>query len=127
MTIEQCYRVLDLQPGASPEDVKRAHRDLTKVWHPDRFAHDPALRARAEEKLKEINAAYERILQGRFVRDGARPQSANVMSRLWLIAALVAAGFILLRRPTLGGLALAIVIVLVIALIGRAAPLKSKS
>jgi len=36
MRLDDCYRLLDLPPGSSPEEVKRAYRDLTKVWHPDR-------------------------------------------------------------------------------------------
>lgn len=116
MTIEQCYRVLDLPPGASVEEVKRAHRELTKVWHPDRFAQDPALRARAEEKLKQINEAYARIVDGRFARGTAPPAATNIINRLWLIAAAIAAGFFLLRRPTLGGLITAILIFMAIAL-----------
>jgi curved DNA-binding protein CbpA len=65
MRLDECYRVLELQPGASGEEVKRAYRDLTKVWHPDRFAHDAALRRKAEEKLKAINEAYETIRAAR--------------------------------------------------------------
>lgn len=61
MRLDDCYRLLDLDPRASAEEVKRAYRDLTKIWHPDRFAHDAALRTRAEEKLKAINEAYETI------------------------------------------------------------------
>jgi hypothetical protein len=59
--IEKYYETLDLQPGASPEEVKQAYRELAKVWHPDRFAHDPKLIKRADEKLKEINEAYTRL------------------------------------------------------------------
>ena len=55
------YTVLGLKPGASSGEIKHAYRDLVKVWHPDRFAHDPALRRKAEEKLKEINEAYGRL------------------------------------------------------------------
>lgn len=62
MRLDECYRLLDLQPGVSAEELKRAHRDLTKVWHPDRFGHDAGLRKKAEEKLKAINEAYETIL-----------------------------------------------------------------
>jgi len=62
MRLDECYRLLELQPGASAEELKRAHRDLTKVWHPDRFGHDTTLRRKAEEKLKAINEAYETIL-----------------------------------------------------------------
>lgn len=61
MRLADCYRLLELDPGASPEEVKRAHRDLTKVWHPDRFEHDAPLRVKAEEKLKAINEAYATI------------------------------------------------------------------
>jgi curved DNA-binding protein CbpA len=34
---------------------------LANVWHPDRFVGNPRLQKKAEEKLKEINAAYEYI------------------------------------------------------------------
>jgi formylglycine-generating enzyme required for sulfatase activity len=57
--IERSYRALDLQPGASLEDVKASWRMLVKVWHPDRFPSDPKLRLKAEERLKLINTAYE--------------------------------------------------------------------
>ncbi|HYO75877.1 MAG TPA: J domain-containing protein, partial [Thermoanaerobaculia bacterium] len=36
MRLDDCYALLDLRPGASEEELKRAHRDLAKVWHPDR-------------------------------------------------------------------------------------------
>ncbi len=55
------YRVLGLKPGASVADVKAAHRDLAKVWHPDRFLHDLRLQQKAQEKLKEINEAYDQL------------------------------------------------------------------
>ena len=32
---------------------------MAKVWHPDRFGHDERLQKKAQEKLKEINEAYE--------------------------------------------------------------------
>lgn len=53
------YQVLEIEPGASPAEIKQAYRDLTLVWHPDRFFDNPRLRQKAEEKLKRINAAYE--------------------------------------------------------------------
>jgi hypothetical protein len=59
--LTECYDLLGLTPGASPEELKLAYRDLAKVWHPDRFLHDPRLRAKAQEKLKEINEAYGRF------------------------------------------------------------------
>lgn len=59
--VNRYYEIFELEPGASPERVKQAYRDLVKVWHPDRFAHDPRLHRKAQEKLKEINEAYEQL------------------------------------------------------------------
>ena len=59
--IYRCIEILGLKPGASQEEVNQAYRDLANVWHPDRFAGNPRLQKKAEEKIKEINAAYEYI------------------------------------------------------------------
>ena len=61
----KAYEVLGVKPGVSVRELKAAHRDLAKVWHPDRFVHDPGLREKAQEKLKEINAAYELLISGK--------------------------------------------------------------
>ena len=58
----RAYEVLGVKPGVSDRELKAAHRDLAKVWHPDRFLHDPRLREKAQEKLKEINEAYEQLI-----------------------------------------------------------------
>ena len=59
--IYRCIEMLGLKPGASQEEVNQAYRDLVNVWHPDRFVGNPRLQKKAEEKVKEINAAYETI------------------------------------------------------------------
>jgi TPR repeat protein len=59
--ILRCFRVLGVQPGAHGKVVKKAYRDLVKKWHPDQFGDDPTRRNEAEEKLREINIAFERI------------------------------------------------------------------
>ena len=58
-SIDRCFRILGLPPGASQEEIKRAYRDMAQVWHPDRFAHDDRLRKKAQDNLKRINEAYE--------------------------------------------------------------------
>jgi len=55
------YEELGLQPGATPAQVRQAYRDMANVWHPDRFAHDPRLQEKAQEKLKAVNDAYSRL------------------------------------------------------------------
>jgi hypothetical protein len=46
---------------------------LAQVWHPDRFAGNDRLREKAEEKLKEINQAYEKLRRN---PSGAPPRPA---------------------------------------------------
>jgi curved DNA-binding protein CbpA len=55
------YRVLDLEPGASPEEIHQGYIDLTWVWHPDRFAGHPRLQEKAHHKLQEINEAHAQL------------------------------------------------------------------
>ncbi len=62
MDIQRCFEILELDSKASSDEVKQAYRDLVSVWHPDRFPGNPRLKQKAEEKLKEINEAYERAL-----------------------------------------------------------------
>ena len=76
MTTSDPYELLGVRPGVSRQELKVAYRDLTKVWHPDRFAHDPRLQEKAQEKLKEINDAYEQLISGK-TRQRRMAQSAR--------------------------------------------------
>ncbi len=49
------YKVLEISPGASKEEIKKAHRRLAKKYHPDLNPGD----MHAAEKMNEINAAYD--------------------------------------------------------------------
>lgn len=51
------YKVLGLEPGASDEEVKKAYRRLAKKYHPDANPGNEE----AARKMQEINAAYEQI------------------------------------------------------------------
>lgn len=66
--IGKCYELLGVKPGVSPAELKAAYRDMAKVWHPDRFGHDARLQQKAQEKLKEINEAYEFLVSGKTPR-----------------------------------------------------------
>jgi curved DNA-binding protein CbpA len=60
--LDQCYRALGLEPGASLEAVNQAYKDLAFIWHPDRIPKDNLrLQQKAQEKLKEINQARDQL------------------------------------------------------------------
>jgi DnaJ domain len=73
---DKAYELLGVKPGVSNRELKAAHRDLAKVWHPDRFLHDPPLREKAQERLKEINEAYELLKSGKTPRPAPAAQTA---------------------------------------------------
>ena len=52
------YRVLGLEPGASDEEVKKAYKTLAKKYHPDVAGNNPE----AARKMQEINAAYDEMI-----------------------------------------------------------------
>jgi len=58
------YQVLGVSEAASDEEIKRAYRDLARKYHPDNY-HDNPLADLAQEKMKDINAAYEEITKRR--------------------------------------------------------------
>lgn len=53
------YSVLGISPGADEETIKKAYRQKCKEFHPDLHPNDPV----AEEKFKEVQAAYSEIQQ----------------------------------------------------------------
>ena len=56
------YRVFNLTSDASDAEVDQAYRRLISQYHPDRVAGAaPELRRQAEDKARQINAAYDRI------------------------------------------------------------------
>ena len=55
------YEVLGVTPDASLEQVKESYRALAKKYHPDNYADSP-LKDLAEEKMTEVNAAYDAVM-----------------------------------------------------------------
>lgn len=58
------YSVLGVSRGASDDEIKKAYRDLARKYHPDNYTDSP-LSELAEEKMKEINEAYDEIRKER--------------------------------------------------------------
>ena len=58
------YEVLGVSPNASNDEVKKAYRQLSKKYHPDSYVNNP-LADLAEEKFKEVQAAYDEIMKQR--------------------------------------------------------------
>ena len=61
--IEQAYKTLGLNTGASLRQVDEAYHDLRALWDPKRLTDNLRLRAQAGEKKKEIEGAYETIIE----------------------------------------------------------------
>jgi curved DNA-binding protein CbpA len=84
MDIERCYEILELVPGASLEEVRQAYRDSVSVWHPDRFGErNPRLIKRAEEKIKQINEAYETLVEFCFEQHSGNLGNAECTAGTW--------------------------------------------
>lgn len=58
------YEVLGVSQNASEEEIKTAYKALVKKYHPDKYQNNP-LADLAEEKLQEINEAYDMVMKGR--------------------------------------------------------------
>ena len=68
------YQVLNVSPDASDDEVKKAYRDLARKYHPDNY-HDNPLADLAQEKMKEINAAYDAVQKQRSGRGSGGTQA----------------------------------------------------
>ncbi len=63
---ESAYKILEVSPDASDEEVKKAFRNMALKYHPDRVSHlGDDIKKSAEEKFKKVNEAYEKIKKER--------------------------------------------------------------
>lgn len=75
------YEVLGVPRGASKDRVKAAYRELAKKYHPDNYANSP-LADVANEKMQEINEAYDAIISGASSAQGGSTRSFNSYSQV---------------------------------------------
>lgn len=65
-TLENDYKILEVSPDATNEEVKKAYRAAAKKHHPDKVSHlGEDVRKAAEIKFAQVNEAYERIKKAR--------------------------------------------------------------
>ncbi len=57
------YKTLELEPGASFEEVRKAYRKLLRKYHPDRFAQNPEKYKAATEVTRNVTEAYDGLSQ----------------------------------------------------------------
>ena len=63
---ESNYRILEIEPNATDEEVKKAYRKMAIKYHPDKVATlGEDVQKAAEEKFKAVNQAYEAICKER--------------------------------------------------------------
>jgi len=60
---DNAYKILEVEPNASSNEIKRAYRNMVKKYHPDKLrGQDPAMIKGAEEKFREVQKAYETLM-----------------------------------------------------------------
>ena len=59
------YSILGISSDATDEEVKNAYRTLARKYHPDNYGDDNPLKDLANEKMQEINSAYDEIQRRR--------------------------------------------------------------
>lgn len=73
MSMRDPYEVLGVSPQATDAEVKAAYREMARKYHPDNYTDNP-LSELAQEKMQEINEAYDTIVR---MRQGSGGRTGN--------------------------------------------------
>ena len=66
---ESAYKILEISPDATDEEVKKAYRRMAAKYHPDKVSHlGPEVQKAAKEKFQALNQAYTQIKKQRGMR-----------------------------------------------------------
>ena len=64
--VDSAYKILGIDANATDDEVKKAYREMAKKYHPDKVSYlGDDVRKSAEQKLQEVNEAYDKIRKQR--------------------------------------------------------------
>ncbi len=121
----EALRTLGLDEDATQEDIKVAYRETAQILHPDRFATNKKLQERATEQFKNLQEAYDFLINGKGSRGQRSSQRAEASSEDARLAGIAAARTQLVKQRDVAlderrnGIGMAVIGALVALLAGR--------
>lgn len=104
------YEILGISQSANDDEIKSSYRELAKKYHPDNYSDSP-LKEFADEKMKEINKAFDDIMNTRRAnpsnstnKTSSSTNNTNSSNRLNDIRALIQANRLVDAEEILDGI-----------------------
>lgn len=102
MSVNDPYKVLEISPDATDEEVKAAYREMARKYHPDNYTNNP-LSDLAQQKMQEINEAYDTIIRIRRQGGARQGTSSGASSRYVDIRSMINTGRVVDAEVLLDG------------------------